>query len=243
MRRLFISPERIANEEVSLQAREVRYLVRVLRLESGDHVLVFTGEGQEFVTQLIDNGLGGFSLVIKEALEPERESPLRLILAQGLLKGEKMKFVIQKITELGVTSVIPLITARAIPLVEEDRETLRLQRWETIAREAAKQSGRAVVPRVQPFTHFEELLGQREGGGLILWEDEPRPLRQALSGLGSPEILTVAVGPEGGFSEQEVAAAQESGFVSAGLGSRILRAETAAVTIVGILQHTFGDLG
>jgi len=243
MRRLFIAPDRIGGEEIFLQAREIRYLIRVLRLEPGDQVIVFSGEGREFVTELICDEPRGFSLVIRETFEPQRESPLRLTLAQGLLKGEKMKFVIQKTTELGVASIIPLVTSRAIPMVEQARETLRLQRWEKVAQEAAKQSGRVTVPRVHPFMQFEELLDSKEGTGLILWEDEPFPLGRALSTLGSPEMLTVAIGPEGGFSEQEMTAAQKSGFVSAGLGARVLRAETAAVAVVSILQHTFGDLG
>jgi len=243
MRRLFITPDRITGDAIALQTREIRYLVRVLRLEAGDHVIVFSGEGQEYVTELVFDETGGFSLVIEEAFEPQRESPLRLILAQGLLKGEKMKFVVQKATELGVTSIIPLITSRAIPTVEENRETLRIQRWQKVAQEAAKQSGRTVVPRMHPFMTFEELLDRKEGAGVILWEDEPFPLRAALATLGSPELLTVAIGPEGGFSEQEVANAQQNGFVSAGLGRRVLRAETAAVAVMSILQHAFGDLG
>jgi 16S rRNA (uracil1498-N3)-methyltransferase len=176
-------------------------------------------------------------------LSPERESPLRITLGQGLLKGERMKFVIQKATELGVDRIIPLVSARSIPIVEGERETLRLERWRRIAQEAAKQCGRTVVPEIGSIHELGDFLSQGEGARVILWEGEPTPLRAVIEEIDPQGGITLLIGPEGGFSEEEVSTAQASGFHVAGLGKRILRAETATLSVLSILQHRFGDLG
>jgi 16S rRNA (uracil1498-N3)-methyltransferase len=243
MPRIYIPPERIGGEEISLQSREARYILAVLRLGPGDEVTVFDGEGREYRTALFDDYEGGVYLSIQEELNPERESPVRITLGQGLLKGEKMKFVIQKATELGVDRIIPLVSSRSIPLVEGDRETLRIERWRRIAQEAAKQCGRTVVPEVAPVHELGDFLSQGEGTGVILWEGEPTPLREVIEEIDPKGGITLLIGPEGGFSEGEVATAQASGFLVAGLGQRILRAETASLSVLSILQHRFGDLG
>jgi 16S rRNA (uracil1498-N3)-methyltransferase len=243
MPRIYIPPERIGGEEISLQSREARYILAVLRLGPGDEVTVFDGEGREYRTALFDDYEGGVYLSIQEELNPERESPVRITLGQGLLKGEKMKFVIQKATELGVDRIIPIVSSRSIPLVEGERETLRIERWRRIAQEAAKQCGRTVVPEVAPIHELGDFLSEGEGTRIILWEGEPTPLREVLEKIDPKGGITLLIGPEGGFSEEEVATAQGSGFLVAGLGQRILRAETASLSVLSILQHRFGDLG
>jgi 16S rRNA (uracil1498-N3)-methyltransferase len=243
MPRIYIPPERIGAAEISLQSREARYILAVLRLGPGDEVTVFDGEGREYRTALFDDYEGGVYLSIQEELNSERESPVRITLGQGLLKGEKMKFVIQKATELGVDRIIPLVSFRSIPLVEGERETLRIERWRRIAQEAAKQCGRTVVPEVATIHELGDFLSQGEGTGLILWEGEPTPLREVIEKIDPKGGITLLIGPEGGFSEEEVSTAQGSGFLVAGLGQRILRAETASLSVLSILQHRFGDLG
>jgi 16S rRNA (uracil1498-N3)-methyltransferase len=243
MPRIYIPPERIGGAEISLQSREARYILAVLRLGPGDEVTVFDGEGREYRTALFDDYEGGVYLSIQEELNPERESPVRITLGQGLLKGEKMKFVIQKATELGVDRIIPIVSSRSIPLVEGERETLRIERWRRIAQEAAKQCGRTVVPEVATIHELGDFLSQGEGTGLILWEGEPTPLREVIEKIDPKGGITLLIGPEGGFSEEEVSTAQGSDFLVAGLGQRILRAETASLSVLSILQHRFGDLG
>jgi 16S rRNA (uracil1498-N3)-methyltransferase len=243
MPRIYIPPERIGDEGISLQSREVRYILAVLRLGPGDEVTVFDGEGREYRTALFDDYEGGVYLSIQEELNPERESPVRITLGQGLLKGEKMKFVIQKATELGVDRIIPLVSSRSIPLVEGERETLRIERWRRITQEAAKQCGRTVVPDVTQIHELGDFLSQGEGTRMILWEGESTPLREVIEKIDPKRGITLLIGPEGGFSEEEVSTAQGSGFLVAGLGQRILRAETASLSVLSILQHRFGDLG
>ena len=243
MPRVYISPERITSEEISLQSREMRYILTVLRLGPGDEVTVFDGEGREYRTELSEDYEAGMYLAIREELSPQRESPLRITLGQALLKGERMKFVIQKATELGVDRIVPLGTSRSIPIVEGERESLRRERWHRIAQEAAKQCGRTVVPDVTQIHELDDFFSQGEGTRMILWEEEPTPLREVIEKIDPKRGITLLIGPEGGFSEDEVSTAQDSGFLVAGLGQRILRAETASLSVLSILQHRFGDLG
>jgi 16S rRNA (uracil1498-N3)-methyltransferase len=243
MPRVYIPPERITGAEIPLQPREARYILTVLRLGPGDEVTVFDGEGNEYRTELIEDYQGGISLAIQEEVRPGRESPLTITLGQGLLKGERMKFVIQKATELGVGRIIPLVTARSIPIVEGERESLRIERWQRIAQEAAKQSGRTIVPEIEAIHELTAFLAEGAGTRVILWEEEPTPLRVVLGEIDATAGITLLIGPEGGFSEAEVSAAQAHGFLVAGLGKRVLRAETATLSVLSIVQHRFGDLG
>ncbi|OGP94244.1 MAG: hypothetical protein A2Z19_05090 [Deltaproteobacteria bacterium RBG_16_54_18] len=243
MPRVYIPAERIIGTEILLQTKEARYLLTVLRLTAGDAVTVFDGEGTEYRAELRADEDQGVYLAIQEELHPVRESPLRITLGQGLLKGERMKFVIQKATELGVDRIIPLVTARSIPIVEGERESLRLERWARIAQEAAKQSGRTVVPSINAIREFADFLAASAGTRVMFWEGEPTPLRKIADQLDPQQGLVLLVGPEGGFSEEEVLAAQAQGFIIAGLGQRVLRAETATLSVLSIMQHLFGDLG
>lgn len=243
MPRVYIPPERITDEQIALQSREARYILTVLRLGPGDEVTVFDGEGNEYRTELTEDYQGGMYLAIQEELRPERESPFKITLGQGLLKGERMKFVIQKATELGAGRIFPLVTSRSIPIVEGERESLRLERWQRIAQEAAKQCGRTVVPEIEAIHELADFLAQSAGTRVILWEGEPIPLREVLGEIDPTVGITLLIGPEGGFSEEEVSAAQAQGFLVAGLGQRVLRAETATLSVLSIVQHLFGDLG
>ncbi|MBN1254184.1 MAG: 16S rRNA (uracil(1498)-N(3))-methyltransferase [Deltaproteobacteria bacterium] len=243
MPRIYVPPERIAGEEISLQSREARYILTVLRLNPGDEVTVFDGEGREYRTELSEDYDAGMYLAIQEELSPQRESPLRITLGQALLKGERMKFVIQKATELGVDRIIPLLTSRSVPIVEGERESLRRERWRRIAQEAAKQSGRTIVPEIEAILELADFFAQGEGARVMLWEDEPTPLREIANKIDPHAGITLLIGPEGGFSEAEVTAAQDQGFLVAGLGQRVLRAETATLSVLSIIQHLFGDLG
>ena len=163
MPRVFIPAERIKDEGILLRPKEARYISKVLRLDPGDEVTVFDGEGREYLTELCEDYLRGAHLAVKETLNPQRESPLKLTIGQGLLKGDKMKFVIQKATELGAHVIVPLVTSRSVLLLEGERESLRVQRWRKIAQEAAKQCGRTVVPQVETVRELEEFFLQREG--------------------------------------------------------------------------------
>ena len=241
MARILVPPERM-DEKIPLQSREIRYLVRVLRLEEGDEVVVFDGCGRQFRSRLFVEG-GKWWLEIEEELPAETAPPVRIVLAQGLLKGEKMKWVIQKATELGVAEIVPLVTARSIPIYEEEAAELKVSRWRRIAEEASRQCNRASVPSVRRPVALGEFAKEASGLKIALWEEAATPLREGLSGGQRPEEISVVIGPEGGLSEPEAVMLEQEGFSLLSLGPRVLRSETAALSALALLQHIFGDLG
>ncbi|MGH7824276.1 MAG: 16S rRNA (uracil(1498)-N(3))-methyltransferase, partial [Candidatus Binatia bacterium] len=185
-------------------------------------------------------------VAISKSYRAGRESPLELTLALGLTKGEKMDFVIEKATELGVRAIAPFVSRYTVPKLDDNKIARRVERWQKIALSAAKQSGRTHIPEIFSLTGFEELL-QRPWPDtlkLLFWETESqqtiRRIYETQRDIGA--ILTV-IGPEGGFSDEEAKKAVHAGFRTVKLGERILRAETAAVAALAIVQSWWGDLG
>jgi 16S rRNA (uracil1498-N3)-methyltransferase len=209
----------------------------VLRLKAGDEVYVFDGRGREFRCSVSNTKRDSAELRIEAEVEPAKpESQLQLNLCVALLKGEKFDLVVQKATELGVTAVTPLITRHAdIHLRDQSDATKRVARWQRIALEAAKQSGRAFVPEISLPVAFETAL---EGVGVMFSERGGEPF-ESLTGAGA---MTALVGSEGGWADEEIEAARARNFHIVTLGGRILRAETAAIAVTVLMQHRFGDL-
>jgi 16S rRNA (uracil1498-N3)-methyltransferase len=240
-RRRFFAPPSAFNfgkRTVTLTADEARHLREVLRLKPGDEVSVFDGEGKEFRCSVAQARREFAELELQDEIEPARpESPLQITLAIALLKGEKFDLVVQKATELGVTSFIPLITQHAdIRLRDQADAIKRVARWKRIALEAAKQSGRAIVPNISLPLPFESVFNP----------SNPCFLFSERGGHGLTQIdidkLTAIIGSEGGWSDEELNQARAAGAQIITLGGRILRAETAAITAAALLQHRFGDL-
>jgi 16S rRNA (uracil1498-N3)-methyltransferase len=238
-RRRFFAPPSAFNfskQTVTLTADEARHLREVLRLKPGDQVSVFDGEGKEFRARVAQARREFAELDLDEEIEAARpESPLQITLAVALLKGEKFDLVVQKATELGVTKIVPLITRYAdIKLRDESDASKRVARWQRIALEAAKQSGRAVVPEVSLPVAVNSLLSER----CLLFSERGG---QGLRPIETDEI-TAIIGSEGGWSDEELEQARAAGAQIVTLGGRILRSETAAITAAALLQHRFGDL-
>jgi 16S rRNA (uracil1498-N3)-methyltransferase len=242
--RFTIAPERIDGDRVTFDRAETRHLARVLRLGPGDVVLAADGSGRELtvrVESLGDQATGTVLAVATRALE----SPLAVTLLQSVPKGDKMEAIVRACTELGVARVCPVLAERTIVRLEPARWRERARRWQRVAREAAKQCGRAVIPDVDTPRPLADWLEQGEGAGrgLCLWEGATTSLARALDGLAEPpRALRVLVGPEGGLARGEVDGARARGFALVGLGPRILRTETAAPALLAILQSRFGDL-
>jgi 16S rRNA (uracil1498-N3)-methyltransferase len=238
-RRRFFAPPGAFNFSkhiVTLTADEARHLREVLRLKPGDEVSVFDGEGKEFRARVAQARREFAELELEVEIEAARpESPLQITLVVALLKGEKFDLVVQKATELGVVKIVPLITRYAdIKLRDEADVSKRVARWQRIALEAAKQSGRAVVPDVSLpvatgslFSESCLLFSERGGEGLTQIETDQ---------------ITAIIGSEGGWSDEELDQARAAGARIVTLGGRILRAETAAIAVAALLQHRFGDL-
>jgi 16S rRNA (uracil1498-N3)-methyltransferase len=236
-RRFHAPPTAFTQTTVTLTADEARHLRDVLRLKAGDEVYVFDGRGREFRCSVSNTKRDSAELRIEAEAQPAKpESQLQLNLCVALLKGEKFDLVVQKATELGVTTITPLITRHAdIHLRDQSDATKRVARWQRIALEAAKQSGRAFVPEISLPVAFEIAL---EGDGVMFSERGGEPF-ESLTGSGA---MTALVGSEGGWSDEEIDAARARNFHIVTLGGRILRAETAAIAVTVLMQHRFGDL-
>jgi 16S rRNA (uracil1498-N3)-methyltransferase len=222
-----------------------------LRLQAGDEVFVFDGAGREFRCDVQSIHRNSTTLTVVAEVEPARpESHLDLTLAIALLKGEKFDLVIQKTTELGVKRIVPLDTERGdVHLRDSNSSEKRLARWRRIALEAAKQTGRAYVPEIDEPASFDSLLlskpedtSSKTARLMFSERDGASLLEGTLSFTAQPTGIVALVGPEGGWSDGEIEAARAGGWGIVTLGGRILRAETAGIAVVTLLQHRFGDL-
>lgn len=234
---------------ITLASDEARHLRDVLRLERGDEVFVFDGEGREFRCHVGDCGRGGATLGVSGEVDAARpESLLHLTLAVALLKGEKFDLVVQKATELGVARIVPILTKLAdVRLRDAADASRRVTRWQRIALEACKQSGRARTPLVVApvlCESFIESVPSDAGEWRVMFSERSGSrLVEAIKKLKSPPPkVTALVGSEGGWTDDEIQLAFNAGWSVVTLGGRTLRAETAAITVTALLQHAFGDL-
>jgi len=245
MARFYIPQAKIEKGLLKVEGSEVRHIRRVLRLKVGDRLVLFDGSAKEYEGIIVEESPSSVVMKVENILSPAKESPLEITLAQSLLKGEKMEYLIQKATELGIKKIIPFFSSRSVPLLDKSKKLRRYHRWEKIVIEACKQCGRIAVPRVEPLQNYSEMLtmASSEALRLILWEKEGQGLKEVLKGSkGRTEIFFV-VGPEGGMSDEEVGEAQKAGFIPITLGKRILRSETAGLCLLSVLQYEWGDLG
>jgi 16S rRNA (uracil1498-N3)-methyltransferase len=241
--RVVLDRARLApHTEVELARDETRYLRAVLRLADGDAVLVLDGAGHVF-----EASVGGAGLRIGAAGDAERAAlaetaPCRVEILQALPKGDRFADVVRQATELGVWRLVPTYTART---VRRPGGGTKAERWRRIAREAARQSRRLWVPEVDAPRPVEEAFAAARGAlKILLHEGErTRRLRDLVAAPPADRSVSIAVGPEGGFSAGEVAAAEAHGFAPATLGPRVLRTETVALAACAVLQHLWGDLG
>jgi 16S rRNA (uracil1498-N3)-methyltransferase len=238
MPRLYIPSIPRDEKALFITGEESRYLLNVLRMKAGDEFAVFDSSGGHFKAEIKRIGRNGVVAELREALPPASEPVRRLVLLQGILKGRQMDYVVQKATELGVDKVVPLVTVRS-----QVRQTRKHERWQKIALEASRQSFRTTVPDVtEPVALGKFLEGAKSLTGYIFWEQGGSSLRDAAIEV-SDEPFVVAIGPEGGFTGDEVELAREKGLDVKSLGSRILRAETATVSAVTIVQFLLGEMG
>ncbi|PYO17891.1 MAG: 16S rRNA (uracil(1498)-N(3))-methyltransferase [Candidatus Rokuibacteriota bacterium] len=244
MRRFAITPERVVDGRVTFDAVETRHLARVLRLGPGDTVVASDGAGHDYTVRLDAVRPRATGVVVGMA-DAAGESPLAITLVQGLSKGDKLETIVRAATELGVARIVPALTARTVVRLAERESVGRLARWQRVAREAAKQCGRRIVPDVAPPRPLETCLDEARDAGLALclWEGETSPLSAVLADTTHPRRVAILIGPEGGLEPREVDAARARGWRVVGLGQRILRTETAAPAIIAILQSRWGDLG
>ena len=227
---------------VELPEGAFRHLVQVLRMQAGEALVVFNGQGGEYAAVLETVAKRGASLRVGAFRDVSRESALELVLVQGISKGEKMDWTVQKAVELGVSAIVPVVTERCNVHLDREREARRLDHWRGVMISACEQSGRTRVPVLHPVVKFGEWLerGGAAGTRLILDPLATRGLADAV--IGAMGSISLVVGPEGGLSPDEIRTAQTAGCAGVRMGPRILRTETAGVAALAILQATTGDL-
>ena len=246
MARFFLPQNQIQNNRGTITGDELEHLRKVLRLRPGDAVTIFDDTGREHEGIVRGYGRDRGEIEIVKSYQAGRESPLEVTLALGLTKGEKIDFVVEKATELGVYAIAPFVSAYTIPRLDREKIDRRRKRWQKIALSAAKQSGRACIPEILPLSDFTVLVRKPWPCPLKLffWEKESRQaLNQMRETPLDPRALVLFIGPEGGFSTEEASEAITHGFQPVRLGNRILRAESAAIVALSIVQFLWGDLG
>jgi len=237
----FYCPEvRAESQLFTLPAAAHRHAVQVLRLKKGDMLRVFDGQGFECDAELVEVTKRDSQVRLGQAITVENESPLEITLLQGISRGERMDFALQKAVELGVTKVIPVATERCNVQLSNGREEKRLNHWSGVMISACEQSGRSFVPELTNVMELDEaLLASDAQCQLVL-----NPLaRSGFKQVEKSDSLSLLIGPEGGLTEQELLQANKGGFQSVRFGPRILRTETATVAALAVVQTLWGDLG
>lgn len=249
MHRFFVAPEALATGDVLLADALARRIARVLRLKAGDSVLLFDGSGLEYEVSLEKVGDREVRGRIVDRRPGRPEPRLRLVLYQSLIKGERFDWVLEKGTELGVGAFVPLLCERNVVRPAGARAG-RIERWRRVVVEAAEQCGRSVVPEVAPVADLETALSGATGLRILPWEGERSLSLRALlreesarAEVARERSVSVFVGPEGGFTEEEVSTAQRAGVRTVSLGPRILRSETAGIAAAAAVLYELGELG
>ena len=247
MRRFYVEKVKEKDGRFVIQGSEARHISKVLRMRRGDRIILMDGEGARFEAVIDSLERGEVCVVITKSLPGPSASPVEITLCQSMLRSGPMDYLVEKTSELGVYRIIPFSSERTVVRLEGDRAEKRRRRWQEIARSAAKQSGRKKPAGISSTVSFHDLMDtqrQEEGMKIILWEEEEvKDLKHLLRSLKPAETFLGVIGPEGGFSKKEIGIAREAGFMTASLGNRTLRAETAAITLVAIVQYEWGDLG
>jgi len=238
--RFFISPEQVSGTRILISGEDVRHIATVLRMKAGEELLLCDGQGTEYAARITTAGKTEIVAEITGQSQRSLHSP-RLVLGQGLPKSDKMDWIVQKATELGVASIIPIVTERTILKVRDEEK--RVSRWRKIAREAAMQSNRPDIPVVADIVPFAKLLGtlNSEPETLLLfpWEEGTQPLKDVLRPQRDAKKIVVLIGPEGGFSAKEAELAKGKGFHLVSLGRNILRTETAAIAALSMVGYEY----
>ena len=244
--RFFVTPQTIRDDRVILRGTLVHQLRDVLRLGPGDSIVLLDNTGAAYRTELtaVDREVVRGQIADKWTVESEPTAHITLY--QGLLKGQKLEWVLQKGTELGITAFVPVLTSRCVVSHLDDVSSARFERWQKVIVEAAEQAGRARIPRLAEPVLFRDACKALQGAQLALipWEEEKeRHFRETLRQAASAKEISIFVGPEGGFADFEISLAKEFGVLPVTLGPRILRAETAGLVTAAAVLYEFGDFG
>jgi 16S rRNA (uracil1498-N3)-methyltransferase len=225
---------------VALDDGAARHVAKVLRLGEGAALILFDGHGGEYPATIESVTKRSVEVKTAQRVDIDVESPLKVTLAQGISKGERMDYTIQKAVELGISRIVPLTTERSVVSLKGERLEKKMAHWQGVIVSACEQCGRNTVPELLPMQSIETWISREESGSCLLLDHRAS---ESISSLTASEEITLLIGPEGGLSETERGRAYARGYKGLRLGPRILRTETAALTALAALQSRFGDLG
>lgn len=245
MPKFFIERNQIQNNEIEIIGEECNHIVKVLRHDIGDLITLCDGHGMDYLCRIEEMDKKRVVVTVLEKISSKTEPVTKITLFQGLPKSDKMEWIIQKTTELGVDEIYPMNTTRAIVKIKDDkREKDKVQRWQKVALEACKQSNRSRVPTVYSIINFSDALEMKNQFDLMIipYEKQQEGSLQSLLQSFQGQKIAILIGPEGGFEEEEVQLAVKKGVFPISLGPRILRTETAAIISVGLVMSYKGEM-
>lgn len=246
MRRFYIPSEILQDDNISISGGTARHINNVLRLPVGEVIFLFDGEGRGYEAVITAISKGKVAVKIIRERKQAEQTGIFITVFQSLIKGNKYDFVVQKATELGVLRIIPVKAQRCNVHYTLQKAEQKVERWKKIAVEASAQCGRSIVPEIYPVCSFVKALDLAKANefSFLLWErEEKKALKEILASGEVPSSVAFFVGPEGGFTEEEVKLARGQGIEVVSLGQRILRTETVALVVCSIIQFLWGDLG
>ena len=247
MRRFYIEPSEVSKSSLTIGGTEAHHIKNVLRLKPGDPLKLFDGTGHEYEAVICSMEAGTIAVKIQRKVRPDPTASIRITVAQAFLKEKKLDDLVRKLSELGIAAWIPFFSERSIARPTKERLAGRIPRWKRIATEAMKQCQRKTMLEVHEAQTFEELLKLSEPYDLklLFWENKAVPFKPDVNLMQHCPLdsIMIMLGPEGGFTDQEIETARQKGFLIAGLGPRILRAETATLAAATLIQYLFGDMG
>ncbi|MFU0827889.1 MAG: Ribosomal RNA small subunit methyltransferase E [Lachnoclostridium sp.] len=241
MYRFYVDPDQTGDSKIKITGSDVNHIKNVLRMKPGENIIVCNGQGKDFyciITEISDDVV--LTEVVKVSVT-DTELDGKIYLFQGIPKKDKMEFIIQKAVELGIYEIIPVMTKRTVVKLEDKKkEQKRIERWQAIATSAAKQSNRGIIPKVRNIMYFEEALNLALNMDckMIPYENakDITKTRDIIQNTPKANSIAIFIGPEGGFEEEEIKRAAETGFLPVTLGRRILRTETAGLAILSMIM-------
>lgn len=241
MQHFFAEPSCVEGEQIRLTGSDVNHMKNVLRMKPGEEVCVSDGEGMDYFCKV--EGYEGkealLEIVQKEA--SQTELPSHIVLFQGLPKGDKMEWIVQKAVELGAYSIVPFAAKRSVVKLDQKKAGKKQERWQAIAKGAAEQSGRGMIPEVKEVMSFQDAMKYAKELDVVLvpyeLQEGMKATEEVIQKIQPGESVGIFIGPEGGFDEREIEQAKEAGAVPVTLGKRILRTETAGLTTLSILMY------
>ena len=241
MSRFYVKPEQVKESRIYVDGPEAHHILDVMRLKKGDQTFIFDGTGKDYFGIIEETTRTSLVIKIEKMENKKNTKALNITLAQALPRKEKMDYIVEKATELGVCSIIPMKTERTVPRIVKEKEASKKARWERIAREACKQCGRSNIAKIEDYTDFKDVLKSISSYDITIMPStnniKKTSLKSILSGFKGKSIL-LFIGPEGGFSPKETALGQKNNIAFASLGANVLKSDTACIASIAIIKHT-----